>query len=117
MTTVIALANQKGGVGKTTTAINLSAAIADLGNSVLLLDLDPQANATAGLGLEAQPGQTSYELLLQELTVEQSVLHTECEGLFVVPSSPTWTWRRVGSNSVIRHSLSPLNGGMPPYSR
>ena len=87
MTTVLALANQKGGVGKTTTAINLGAALAKRGHAVLLIDIDPQANATAGLGLRAPNGASTYELLLEETPLSQVVIATGCEHLFVVPST------------------------------
>ncbi|OGO52786.1 MAG: hypothetical protein A2148_05225 [Chloroflexi bacterium RBG_16_68_14] len=87
MTRVLALANQKGGVGKTTTAINLSAALARRGHSVLLIDMDPQANATGGLGVRAPASGSTYDLLLEEAPLESLVVPTEWEGLWVVPST------------------------------
>ncbi|MEX0786552.1 MAG: AAA family ATPase [Dehalococcoidia bacterium] len=87
MTTVMALANQKGGVGKTTTAINLSDALARAGHDVLLVDVDPQANATAGLGITASPGKTSYELIAEEAKLADVVVATERERLSIVPST------------------------------
>lgn len=85
-TKVISVANQKGGVGKTTTAVNLSACIADLGRRVLLLDLDPQANATSGLGLEKAEGASVYRVLLGEGTIQEKIKETAFENLSMVPS-------------------------------
>ena len=85
-TKVIAVANQKGGVGKTTTAVNLAACLAVLGRRVLLLDLDPQANATSGLGLEKTEGASSYRILLGEGNLLDKVKATSFEHLSVVPS-------------------------------
>jgi chromosome partitioning protein len=87
VTRIIAIANQKGGVGKTTTAISLSAEIASRGPRCLLIDLDPQANATAGLGIVPN-GPTIYDVLIDELKLSEVLLPTLQEGLLLAPSSP-----------------------------
>ena len=85
---IIALANQKGGVGKTTTAINLSASLAESGKKVLLIDMDPQGNSTSGLGIEKDEKEyTIYELLLGECSIEDCLSESICKDLIVVPSN------------------------------
>jgi chromosome partitioning protein len=85
--TVLALANQKGGVGKTTTAVNLGACLAARGQRVLLVDTDPQANATASLGLDAPPSRSIYEVLIDEATIDEVTLDTKQPDLRLVPST------------------------------
>ena len=85
-TKVIAVANQKGGVGKTTTAVNLAACVAALGRRVLLFDLDPQANATSGVGLEKKEGASSYHALLGDGNLLDKVQATAFDRLEVIPS-------------------------------
>ncbi len=85
---IIAIANQKGGVGKTTTAINLSACLAEAGKHVLMLDCDPQGNATSGLGVDKNKAEvTSYDILIGEATAEEAIVHTEYQGLDIIPSN------------------------------
>lgn len=88
MSKIIAFANQKGGVGKTTTCINLAAYVAAMGKKVLVLDLDPQGNATSGLGIDKDKElKTIYDLISGDSTVEEVVLQTIVEGLDIIPST------------------------------
>ena len=85
---VIAIANQKGGVGKTTTAVNLGAALAERGFRVLLLDLDPQGNASTGLGLNVRELESSlYDVLLDEMPMADCIVPTDIEGLALAPAN------------------------------
>lgn len=85
---VMAIANQKGGVGKTTTAVNLGAALADLGYRVLVIDLDPQGNATTGLGLDGRTFDSSmYDVIMRDVALEDVVEPTSVRNLFVAPAT------------------------------
>ncbi len=86
MTKSIAVANQKGGVGKTTTTISLAACLAEMGKKVLLVDFDPQANATSGLGIEKTNGNSAYEALLGERPLADVIVKSSFANLDVIPS-------------------------------
>jgi len=84
---IVAIANQKGGVGKTTTAVNLSVALAEKGLPILLVDLDPQANATSALGMQEIEGESIYDSLLGGASIAERVLPTRVERLFIIPAN------------------------------
>lgn len=85
---IIAVANQKGGVGKTTTTINLSACLAEAGKKVLVIDVDPQGNTTSGLGIDKNDvDNTVYELMLGEAELKECIYESVMEGLYVIPSN------------------------------
>ena len=88
MVNVISVANQKGGVGKTTTTINLAASIADRGYRVLIVDIDPQGNATSGLGIEkSEIDQDIYNVLIDEVPLKETIHHTSNKKLDIVPAT------------------------------
>jgi len=90
MAKVICVANQKGGVGKTTSSVNLSSALAEMGRRVLLLDMDPQGNASSGLGLKRYENQTRsiYQVLIGELTAQEAIQPSGHSGLDVITANP-----------------------------
>ena len=82
---IVAIVNQKGGVGKTTSAVNLTAALQKKGAKMLLVDFDPQANATSGMGVSRRCKYTSYDVLINGVSVDQAIVHTQWGD--VLPSS------------------------------
>jgi len=113
MGTIYAIANQKGGVGKTTTAVNLAACVAEAGYDTLLVDIDPQSNATIGLGLSKEAERTVYDVLIGEATIEDVVMPTTIDRLSLVPSGPDLAGATVelprlpGSETKLREALQP----------
>jgi chromosome partitioning protein len=88
MSKIIAVINQKGGVGKTTTSVNIAAQLAKRGQSVLLVDLDPQGNASSGLGLEKNSlTGTTYEVLLKKIPLSDAIQKTSIDKLFILPAN------------------------------
>ncbi len=84
---IIAVANQKGGVGKTTTSMNLSVCLAELGKKILLVDLDPQANASSGLGFDIENGTSAYLPMLGEMALQDCIVKTAYENLSLIPAN------------------------------
>src|SRR5438270_13336459 len=112
---IVAIANQKGGVGKTTTAVNLGAALAEIGHRILIIDLDPQANATSSFGLQAVAQTSLYEPLLGDASITERIFPTEREALFIVPADLYLAWSEVGIACMPNHltclaeTLKPLH--------
>jgi chromosome partitioning protein len=113
---IYAVVNQKGGVGKTTTAVNVAACLAEAGSRVLLLDLDPQANATSGLGLRGDRAATATEVMLDGLGIDQAIIPTRIPNLDLVPSSPDLAGAAVelperdDRERVLQRALAPVAG-------
>ena len=114
MATVYAIANQKGGVGKTTTAVNLAACVAEAGYEALLVDVDPQSNATVGLGVGKDAPQTVYDVLMGSSTFEDIIVATDVEHLWLAPAGPDLAGATVelpriaGSEVRLRDALEPV---------
>jgi chromosome partitioning protein len=112
MGTVYAIANQKGGVGKTTTAVNVAACIAEAGYPTLLVDIDPQANATVGLGLPKDAEPNIYDVLAGDASAEDALTTTTIDNLVVLPASPDLAGanvelpRQAGSERRLRDALA-----------
>jgi chromosome partitioning protein len=114
MGTVYAIANQKGGVGKTTTAVNLAACVAAAEYDALLLDVDPQANATVGLGLGRDANPTMYDVLVGDVPLAAAIVPSGIERLWIAPSGPDLAGATVelpriaGSETRLRDSIGPV---------
>ena len=114
MSTVYAIANQKGGVGKTTTAVNLAACVAEAGYESLLIDIDPQSNATLGLGIDKHIQPTVYDALVGDLDLADTVVASSIDNLGVIPAGPDLAGATVelprmqASENRLRDALAPI---------
>ncbi|MGH7904388.1 MAG: ParA family protein [Candidatus Dormibacteraceae bacterium] len=115
---IVAVVNQKGGVGKTTTAINLASALAERGVHVLLIDIDPQSNSTSGLGVDpSRPRPTVYDLLIGRAAIDEVAMATSVPGLFLVPSHVSLAGAEIDLATMperelrLRAALAELKGG------
>src|SRR3954469_17425739 len=90
MARTIFIANQKGGGGKTTTSVNLAAALAEMGRQVLIVDMDPQGNASSGLGIKRYENQEAniYQVLIGEKPIRETIQTTQVQGLNIIPANP-----------------------------
>lgn len=117
MAKIIAVSNQKGGVGKTTTAVNLSACLAEAGKRVLLVDCDPQGNASSGLGKPGAEGKSIYQVLIDELDPAQAIVESCCPGLFLLPASIELAGAEIelvglpGRESMLKKALAGVSQG------
>ncbi|MBR2571686.1 MAG: ParA family protein [Clostridia bacterium] len=114
MAKIIAITNQKGGVGKTTTAVNLSACLAEAGKNTLLVDADPQGNASSGLGKPGDPQKSLYQVLIEELPAHEALTGTCMERLHLLPSSIELAGAEIelvsvtGREKLLREALAPI---------
>ena len=114
MGTIYAIANQKGGVGKTTTAVNLAACVAEAGYDALLIDMDAQANATVGLGIPKESTPSIYDVLAGDATMEEAIRTTAIDHLSLVPASPDLAGASVelprieNSENRLREAVAPV---------
>ena len=114
MARIIAVTNQKGGVGKTTTCVNLSACMAAQGKRVLVVEIDPQGNCTSGFGLKAPEGRSTYEALLEPENAADCIMDTCVEGLRLMPSGMQLAGAEIeligmdGRESRLKRALEPL---------
>lgn len=115
MAKVFALCNQKGGVGKTTTAVNLATCVAMSGKTALIIDLDPQGNATSGVGIEKSENQkTVYDLIIGDAEPAKVILNTQIKNLSIIPANPSLSGAEIelineaGREFILKNSLTPI---------
>ncbi len=112
---VISVSNQKGGVGKTTTTVNVASFLAEMGKRVLIIDIDPQGNAGYGIGVNAEEIETTiYEVLIGEIEIEDAIFKSEVEGLSIIPSNIHLSGAQIdlldmdGKEFILRDKLKPI---------